>query len=248
MEVGCRSWSDFRSQIIFDLFPDGMFRKGKFLFRGQGSSSWSLSTSFDRWHTGDGIDKDATANLLLDEFIAECALEEMPESLRANRLAMLGLAQHHGLPTRLLDWSESPFVAAFFAFSGHVKQGVKAKDGQLVALEKYVAVWALDTHSQAWTDSKGCPIIDVPAVWNPRVKNQLGKFTYLKNPANSLEEYVGQFKDGEVTLQKYLVPTHEARKAMAELESMGLSYARIYPGLDGFARAAEVRVSLQSSN
>jgi len=236
IKIGCGSWDEFRSRIIADFFSDGRFKKGEHLFRGQGSDSWKLSTTFDRWYRGSRGEKDAVSDLLLQEFTSECELEEMPDSLRRDKMAMLGLGQHHGLPTRLLDWSESPFVAAFFAFSGQVRAGLN--------LEKYVAVWVLNTNDCAWTESCGCPIIKVPAIWNPRIKNQFGKFTYLKNPVDSLEEYVSQFGEGEVFLKQYTIPAREFRVAMSELDAMGLSHARIYPGLDGYARAAEARVTL----
>lgn len=236
-QIGCGSWEDFKSKVVTDFFSNGVFQKGDYLFRGQGQDDWTLSTTFDRWYTGDRSQKDAMADLLLQEFTEECEMENIPESVRNNKISMLGLGQHHGLPTRLLDWTESPFVAAFFAFSGHVRRGIN--------LNKYVAVWVLDQKESAWLDSSGCPIVKVPGLGNPRIKNQFGKFTYLKNPANSLEEYVSQFNDGEVTLKKYTIPTRDFRIVMSELDVMGLSHARIYPGLDGFARAAEVRVSLR---
>lgn len=236
IEIGCRNWVDFRNRIIVDFFSDGQFRKGQYLFRGQGSDSWKLSTTFDRWYKGKREQKNSAADLLLEEFSAECALEDMPERLRSDNLAMLGLGQHHGLPTRLLDWSESPYVAAFFAFSGHVRQGLN--------FEKYVAVWVLDSKNPCWNESYGCSVQKVPAIWNPRIKNQFGKFTYLRAPYDTLEEYVSNFEKDEVLLFKYLIPAAEFRQAMAELDAMGLTHARIYPGLEGNARAAEVRVTL----
>jgi hypothetical protein len=63
----------------------------------------------------------------------------------------------------------------------------------------------------------------------------------------ALEEYVAQF-DALDALRKYLVPVRDVAHAMADLDSMGLNHARIYPGVSGNAKAAEVRVLLSRAS
>lgn len=235
--VACPTWADFKTKIIADQFPNGPFNRGRFLFRGQGGESWKLSSTFDRWYSGyngSRANKVSIADQLLDTFFKECELEELPQNVRDNKILMLSLAQHNGLPTRLLDWSESPYVAAFFAFSGHIRHGESKDDN--------VAIWVLDTTNDIWSSEFGCELVDVPSFGNERIKNQHGRFTYLRSPSDSLEEYVSQFSDSGMALRKYIVPVREAANAMSDLDSMGLSHSRIYPGLMGNAKAAEVRV------
>jgi hypothetical protein len=235
VETTLESWPEFKVRIFSDLFENGRFLRGRFLFRGQGSDSWPLKSSFDRWYTGKKEDKFKVAEQLLDQFIKECELEDIPDIARQDRTMMLSLAQHNGLPTRMLDWSESPYVAAFFAFSGHLRSGVN--------LQKHVAVWVLDSLSHIWHRDSGCEILNVPSFGNERIRNQHGKFTYLRTPSDSLEEYVNQC-ESEGALRKYLVPVRDVAAAMSDLDSMGLNHARIYPGIEGNARAAEVRIRL----
>lgn len=237
--VTCGSWSEYKDKIISDQFENGHFLRGRFLFRGQGGGSWALSSTFDRWYSAyDGTlaNKTRIADQLLETFTKECELEDIPEHVRNDKILMLSMAQHNGLPTRLLDWSESPYVAAFFAFSGHIRHGVN--------LEKNVAIWVLDSTQEIWNAEFGCNIVTVPCFGNERIRNQHGRFTHLKSPANSLEEYVAQFQQQGMALKKYLLPVNQAGAAMADLDSMGLNHARIYPGLSGNAKAAEVRVIL----
>jgi hypothetical protein len=57
----------------------------------------------------------------------------------------------------------------------------------------------------------------------------------------SLEEFVELGNSDRVALFKFLVPSSDALRAMADLDGMGLNHSRMYPGLDGGAKAARMR-------
>lgn len=231
--IECADWNDFKNKIISDLYVEGRFKKGKYLFRGQGGENWSLSSSFDRWYHGELKNKAETAKELLNQFKMECELEDLPDNVRNNDIMMMSLGQHHHLPTRLLDWSESPYVSAFFAFSLHVRATEESSSK--------VAIWVLNTSDPIWNPEFGCEIVNVPSFGNERIKNQHGKFTHLKTLESSIEEYVERYpKEGR--LIKYVLPARDAVNALSDLDSMGINFARIYPGIYGNAMSAQIRV------
>ncbi|AYG64335.1 FRG domain-containing protein [Rhizobium jaguaris] len=234
-----KSWHDFKSADLQDLFTGKPFDRGRFLFRGQGSESWPLISSFDRWFKGERRYKAEASKKLMTLFEQETEGLQIDRDIWSDPNRRLGLAQHYGVPTRLLDWSESPYVAAFFAFAGLDANALIEGHESYV---KNVAVWCIDRCvANVWSSEAGVEIIHVPSYGNERLRNQLGWFTLLKAPYDSLEEYVSHFDEAPAALRRFSIPATDVRRALADLELMGMNFSRIYPGVDGSARTAVLR-------
>ncbi|MFL5539450.1 MAG: FRG domain-containing protein [Longimicrobiaceae bacterium] len=232
--VECSSWKDYKSSVTEGLFNNEPFQRGKYLFRGHGSADWSLMSSFDRWFAATSRKRRVkTWEEMFATFRRESEGTEVDQMVWKDESAAYALAQHHGLPTRLLDWSESPYIAAFFAFAS-----IPA------AAPEFVAIWALDTQNEVWGNDIGAVILNVSGFGNERLRSQLGRFTLLKAPSDSLDGFMMSIAGIENPLTKFVVPSKEARHALAEMEVMGISYSRIFPGLDGAARAAHLHMTV----
>lgn len=211
-----------------------------YLFRGQRDPDWSLTTSYDRWFESIGLEEGQRIPLaaeLLKEFLREiqhagdAALKGLSDD------EALALAQHYGLPTRLLDWTESPYIGALFAFADTLTAGGN---------EGNVAIWALDSRSHIWSGERGVQIIAIEANSNARLRNQEGKFTLSRTPFRSLEDYMDHCQPaGRSPLVKFLVPACEGARALADLEAMAITPARMFPDLQGYAIAAKLRQRLK---
>jgi hypothetical protein len=235
-ELVCDDWAHFRRTLEEKVYKKGSFVMGEFLYRGQSSTSYRLETSFDRWYQGSRARRPSVSDQLLRAFGNECEGHvDAKREVLVDEDRLLALAQHHGLPTRLLDWTVSPYVAAFFAFSYTFDADV--------ALEDYVAVWVLDPSSEIWTQDSGAYILDPEKHGNERMRSQGGRFTHLVGVFDCLEDYVLDIEHPDA-LKKILIPTADIEKAMGDLNAMQINHARLFPGFDGFAKEAKAKVGI----
>jgi len=218
------------------------------LFRGQSCESWKLDTTLDRY-----LSKQVSmsryhlylqaAKPAFETYTGKkWELERSPtnwDNLGAppGYEFMLYL-RHHGFPTPLLDWSRSPFIAAFFAF-------------QHAGREENVAIFTFtEYYGGAKGGTLGAPTICECGPYvnsHRRHFQQQGQYTICKEDLSGTWHYCNHDKvfglasTTQDVLTKYIIPSSERHKVLSKLDLMNINAFSLYENEEGLAETVAYR-------
>lgn len=226
------TWSDFKdfvAQLILE-------KKDRF-FRGHTDSRWRLRTSFHRYQRYDLLRYGQHDVAELVHRVNALSNVQYDLQKGADYGALLSLAQHHGFPTPLLDWTKSPYVAAYFAFEGPIVSSTSDGCARIYVFDG--EAWSRDQYQTASTADPypAISIHEFPAYNNPRHLPQQSVHFFCN--VDEVERWIALAEDSRHTkyLQSIDIPHSQRNIVMRELSYMGVSAATLFPGLEGVCRA-----------
>lgn len=263
VEVKLFSWKYF-----YDFIHQEMLDYQTYIWRGQRCDDWPLDSTLDR------LTRQARIGMRRAYSFRRQHLEQFKYAVRGRRGQSpplletdndwWALGQHYGLATPLLDWTTSPFVAAYFAFIGmgekqskyRVIFGIhkptierKVKDILSVAekerLDKLKAVAAGES-GLGVSGSEALKIPKRPEVEfirplsdeNQRLVNQGGLFTRFP-PETDVQSWVMEHFTGDTkawTLIKIYVPNRDRAECLKALNRMNINHLTLFPDLYGASK------------
>ena len=270
------SWREFQD-VITARFPE----RG-WAFRGHRTANWRLETALERAclenvELGSVEFPDSPAVIPMD--ISPHAFESdllLRFQRRAHHyipnppddedvLDWLALMQHHGVPTRLMDWTFSPYVALYFAIENSLS-------------DADCAVWAINTawlserarrtslthanfptdpHERTFNDylnrnlfgaeNPNVVVVANPIRMNERVAAQQGVFLCDLSRIGAFtialqQMLVTPMPPASPVIWKVVVKTADRVRIVRELNRMNINGASLFPGLDGFARSLKIEL------
>lgn len=241
-------WIELQDVLFFDAFNDKLNRiRSPYIYRGLSIFDYELKTSLNRL----GGNFDELEFHLLRNFKK---YSHQPEVANNTDWEWLALAQHHGLPTRLLDWTYSPYVALHFATAELDKFD---EDGIIWAL-KYEALkeylpeklkrvltavgsnsFTTEMLSQVYTNINELSMEEaefIVAFESPsldtRIVNQFAIFTFMSRSTLLLDKWLA---DKPELYFKIRIPKEMKWDIRDRLDQVNINERVLFPGFDGLS-------------
>lgn len=224
-----------------------------YLYRGLPDVNFKLVTSLER---NCGEKKEALEMAILNNFLKYAEIED--PTIKESVWRQMILGRHHGLPTRLLDWSHSPLIGLHFAVTESDLSEMDARDCvvwridmnelraflpekyRLPIINKRSVVYTVDllnavasTLKQYDDDMQGnsMVVIEPPSI-DPRIVNQFSFFSVIPNGMDDIEEFFGKTNN----TVRYVIDRKLRWRVRDMLDQLNINERIVYPGLDGLTK------------
>ena len=249
-EIRVASWSELQEALYADSWHADLGRfRSDFAYRGRNDAAEDLATSLLRL----GGDARAVESHLLRNFRKYARSEAVPADSIWNWLA---LAQHHGLPTRLLDWTYSPYVALHFVTANLDRYD---EDGVVWCADYVQAHRRAPAELRRLLEEEGANLFNTemldraapdlarfdeladedflvfvePPSFDERIVNQYALFSLASSPTLSPDEWLARHPD---LVRRIVVPAELKWEIRDKLDQANITERVLFPGLDGLSR------------
>lgn len=249
-EVVAHSWNALQDELFTDSWDAGIGRfRSRFAFRGLSEADYPLVTTLIRL----GGPYAELENHLLRNF-RKYAHREVVQS--DSIWHWLAVAQHYGLPTRLMDWTYSPFVAMHFATVNIEKMDC---DGVIWAVNYEKAHQLIPSALQAVLSAEGANVFTVemlsrvlqslnafdqhtaqdyvlffePPSMDDRIVNQFAFFSVMPSACARLDDWLYEHPD---IWRKIIVPAALKWEIRDKLDQANITERVLMPGMGGLSR------------
>jgi len=246
-DIEVQSWSELMDALFHDSWSRGLQRfRSSYVYRGLEDKTYELTSTLNR------LGESHLEKHLLRNFRKYSQIEDENKSI----WNWLALAQHHGLPTRLLDWTYSPLVALHFATANFMHFD---KDGMIWAVNYVDTKEYLPDQLVSIIDDEGSHIFTAemldravssipelqtlkkedfavffePPSLDQRIVNQYAVFSMMSNPNRTISEWLSTT---EVRYFRIVIPSDLKWEIRDKLDQSNINERVLFPGLDGLAR------------
>ena len=248
-DILVKTWAELTHALYEIPKTPHQRHRSDFVYRGVADMAWGLETSLSRL----GGDFVTIERPLLRSFRKYAEPGSIPEDTLWVRLSV---AQHHGLPTRLLDWTVSPKVAVHFATAEEehydkdaaiwcidvvrarallpekLQEVLKREYAFMFSVEMLQTMPTLDDFDREGRDHEFVLFFEPPSL-DARIVNQGAIMSAMPGPTMALSEFL---EDHPSLYHRIIIPKELKWEVRDKLDQDNVTERMLFPGLDGLSR------------
>jgi hypothetical protein len=261
-EIRISSWSQLigelhSNKLVYFRPEEGNHFRSPYVFRGMDVASWSLETSLQRIPRNTNVSLENIERPLIRSFRKYANAGTFDEK---SEWYVLAVAQHNGLPTRCLDWTSSPLVAAHFACGNEkyknddgviwclhagILRDINEQNNSKTANLRGIAAWVYDTRllESSYLDlaelDKSNSNGNLMLLWEPpsldsRIARQAGILSIMNSANETQNTFLQTYSRQNQDLIFRIVIDAAAKPEIRDmLDQNNISERNLFPGLPG---------------